>query len=224
MSQIETRQFQVEADSKFPFAPSKTPKGAPSSKGPKGSIWGLAHLNWLHLKFSCGYNWEELFPSENGLNQSSAVVSKLKEELGKEWPWICNNEHHSLSIYAIFKRLAYQRREDDEYKTDTYASSDLSPAPTLRQSSSPPQMRQSGMSRQGMCILESHLLSPSASGGAIITPEVTSAFVTSSRVIFCVKTPAEKNHTNCKNLLRSRDNTDPTSHGSLHFTVHFRAF
>ena len=171
MSTVKERQFQVKRGKTTPFIPNRTSNNQslvtrervsqdPSKRktqeepnGPYGSLWGLQHLDWLHIHFAQGYDWEDLFSAESELSQSSKIVINLEQRLGAEWKWICRTKHDdSLSIYASFKRLIHQRREDDDWKTSTHASTDSnSPdAQSLRSSMSPQQNDQSTMSRRGM--------------------------------------------------------------------------
>lgn len=176
MSKIKERQFQVKGDKINPFIPSRIsnsqplvstqrvsqdppnrkPEGVPN--GPYGSLWGLQHLDWLHIHFALGYDWEDLFSHESELSQSSMIVINLQQNLGADWNWICRTEHRdSLSIYALFRRLILQRKEDDDWKTSTHVSTNSnhpspssSDAQSLRNSMGPEQNDQSTMSRQGM--------------------------------------------------------------------------
>lgn len=173
MSEIKKRQFQVKGGKATPFIPNRIsnnrslvgtervsqdsskrkPQEVPN--GPYGSLWGLQHLNWLHIHFALGYDWTDLFTPGSELSQSSQIVVDLHRRLGADWKWICHTTHHdSLSIYAYFRRLIYQRKEDDDWKTSTYASTDPnSPSSpkgqSPRNSTSPPQHRQITTSHQG---------------------------------------------------------------------------
>ena len=174
MSGRKDRQFEVKGDETSPFVPSKAHKekssahsenipGKPSKKsheaeprGPYGSIWGLQHLNWLHVHLTLGHAWEELFSSGSEIPQSGKIATNLRQNLGAEWKWICDNDHvNSLSIYAFFQRLIRERKEDDDWRTATHTSTDSSsPSSSKGQSSrhsiSPQQNRQGMLSRQGM--------------------------------------------------------------------------
>ena len=176
MSERKERQYEVEGGKTSPFAPSKAVKetssadsehvpGHPSKKkpaaeprGPYGSIWGLQHLNWLHLHFALGHDWEELFSPESKISQSGKIAIHLQQRLGAEWKWICETNHDdSLSIYAFFQRLIYERKEDDDWRTATHVSTDSSSpssskSHSSRHSISPQQNRQGMLSRQGMYI------------------------------------------------------------------------
>ena len=151
MAKLKERQYKVKGTKKSPFLPSKT-----SPHGPSGSTWGLQHLNWLKVHFAVGYDPEELFSSESELPESSLIVTYLQQELGADWKWVCYTEHpSSLSIYAFFQRMIHERREDDEYKTATQASTkpnspSSSGVQSLRGSTSPQQPSQSTSNRQGM--------------------------------------------------------------------------
>lgn len=173
MSKIKERQFQVKGDKTTPLIPNRTSNNQslisiepgfrdPSRKkpqqepnGPYGSLWGLQHLNWLHIHFALGYDWEDLFSPESELSQSSKIVMDLHRKLDADWKWICDTKHDdSLSIYAYFQRLIQQRKQDDDWKTSTHASMNPnSPSPSKgqspRNSTSPPQNRQSMMGHQG---------------------------------------------------------------------------
>ena len=151
MAALRERQYTVKGAKRSPFLPSKT-----SPHGPSASTWGLQHLNWLNIHFAVGYDPKEIFSSESELPESSQIVTNLQQELGADWKWICYTEHpSSLSIYAFFQRLIHERREDDEYKTATQASTNSnspssSGVQSLRSSTSPQQPSQSTTSRQGM--------------------------------------------------------------------------
>ena len=151
MAALKERQYVVKRAQKNPFLPSKA-----SPHGPSGSTWSLQHLNWLKVHFQVGFDPKELFSSESELPQSSHIVTKLRQELGADWTHICNIKHSKeLSIYACFQRLIHERREDDDYKTATQASTNPnSPSSaglqSVRSSSSPQQPSQSAKSRQGM--------------------------------------------------------------------------
>lgn len=173
MSKIKERQFQVKGGKTTPFIPNRTfnnqslvnmergsrdPSKNKSQKepnGPYGSLWGLQHLNWLHIHFALGYDWDNLFSPGSDLSQSSHLAMDLHRRLGADWKWICDTEHDdSLSIYASFRRLIHQRKEDDDWKTSTHASTDSnspssSKGQSPRNSTSPQQNRQSTVDRQG---------------------------------------------------------------------------
>ena len=155
MSKRKERQFKLKQGKTSPFIPSKALKetsstssghisGNPSKKrpgaeprGPSGSLWGLQHLNWLHVHLALGHDLEELFPPGSEIPQSGKIATYLQQSLGAEWKWICDNDHsNSLSIYAFFQRLIRQRKEDDDWKTSTHASTDSSsPSSSKSQSS-----------------------------------------------------------------------------------------
>lgn len=155
MATIKERQYSVRGPQRSTFLPSK-----PSSKGPSGSTWGLRHLKWLHVHFAVGYDPQELFSSGSELPESSQIVMGLQQELGADWPYICNTKHRNgLSIYAHFQRLIHERIQDDDFRTVTQTSTNpSSPSSSglqsLRGSSSPQQPSQSAKSRQGMSVLE----------------------------------------------------------------------
>ena len=174
MSERKERQFKVKEGGISPFVPSKTNKGkalvgsndVPENRskkkaeeeprGPYGSIWGLKHLNWLHLRLTLGHEWEELFSPESEIPQSGRIASHVQQRLGAEWKWICDNNHDdSLSIYAFFQRLIHERKTDDDWRTATHTSTDSSsPSSSRGQSSrdsiSPQQKRQGVQNNQGM--------------------------------------------------------------------------
>lgn len=174
MSERKEKQFEVKGDKTSPFVPSKAYKEKSSAgsndvpgnrskkkpeeepRGPYGSIWGLQHLNWLHLRLTLGHDWEELFSPQSEIPQSGRIASYLQQRLGAEWQWICDNNHdNSLSIYALFQRLIHERKKDDDWRTATHASTDSdSPTSSKGQSSrhsiSPQQNRHGILSRQGM--------------------------------------------------------------------------
>ena len=176
MSERKERQFEVEGNKTSPFVPSKAYKGKSSAhsedipgrpskkkhevepRGPYGSIWGLQHLNWLHLHFTLGHDWEEIFSPGSRIPQSGKIATYLQQRLGAEWKWICDTNHDdSLSIYATFQRLIYERKADDDWRTATHVSTDSdSPTSSKGQSSrhsiSPQQNRQGMLSRQGTYI------------------------------------------------------------------------
>ena len=171
MSGVKERQFVVKGSQASPFIPSKTSKEKSSTglkrnsdtpskgrheeeqHGPSGSLWGLQHLNWLHIHFALGYDLPELFSSGSDLADSSKIAMHLQHTLGVDWKWICSTEHKALSIYAHFQRLIYTRMEDDDYKTTTQASSSNSPSSSesqpIRSSISPQPNLQNAPSRQG---------------------------------------------------------------------------
>ena len=148
MAELKERQYKVEGAKISPFLRLKT-----SPHGPSGSTWGLQHLNWLHVHFAVGYEPKELFSSESELPMSSQIVTSLQQELSADWKFICDNKHpRSNSIYAIFQRLIHERREDDEFKTATQASTNPSSPSTsglqsLRTSISPQQPSRSTIIR-----------------------------------------------------------------------------
>ena len=151
MVQLKERQYKVKWTKKSPFLASKT-----SPHGPSGSTWGLQHLNWLKVHFAVGYDPKELFSLESELPNSSQIVTHLQQQLGADWRYICDTKHpNGLSIYAFFQRLIHERREDDDYRTSTQASTNptspsSSGSQSLRSSTSPQQPSQSAKSRQGM--------------------------------------------------------------------------
>ena len=151
MAELKERQYKVKGAKISPFLPSKT-----SPHGPSGSTWGLQHLNWLNVHFAVGYEPREFFSSESELPESCQIVTSLQRELGADWNFICDTKHpRSNSIYAWFQRLVHERREDNDYKTATQASTNpSSPSSSglqsLRGSVSPQQPSQSTSSRQGM--------------------------------------------------------------------------
>ena len=191
MSERKERQYEVEGGKTSPFAPSKAIKettsadsenapGNPSKKkseaeprGPYGSSWGLQHLNWLHLHFALGHDWEELFSSESQIPQSGKIATYLQRKLGAEWKWICDTNHDdSLSIYAFLQRLIYERKEDDDWRTATNVSTDssspsASKGHSSRYSISPQQNRQGMLSRQGMYMSDTCSRSATASGNTM---------------------------------------------------------
>ena len=151
MAELKERQYKAKGAKRSPFLPSKI-----SAHGPSGSTWGLQHLNWLKVHFAVGYNPKELFSSESELPESSQIATHLQHKLGAGWKWICYTEHpSSLSIYAFFQRLIYERREDDEYRTATQASTNpnspsSSGVQSLHSSTSPQQPSQSTTSHKGI--------------------------------------------------------------------------
>lgn len=163
MSEIRERQYQVKGGKTTPFFAKKKPnnqsldsrdhskkKSRVEPNGPYGSLWGLQHLDWLHIHFAQGSDWEDLFPPASELSQSSKIVMNLEQKLGADWKWICCAKHDdSLSIYSHFQRLILQRKKDDDYKTSTHVSTS-SDTQSLRNSMSPQQNDQSTISRQGM--------------------------------------------------------------------------
>ena len=174
MSERKERQFEVKRGKSSPFISSKAPKETSSAKsehvpgntskkgpeaqphGPSGSLWGLQHLNWLHLYFTLGHDWEELFSPASQIPQSGEIATCLQRQLGADWQWICDNDHSkSLSIYAYFQRLIRERKVDDDWRTSTHASTDSSSpssskGKSSRHSISPQQNRQGMLSTQGM--------------------------------------------------------------------------
>ena len=151
MAELKERQYKVKGAKTSPFIKLKT-----SPYGPSGSTWGLQHLSWLNDHFTVGYDPKELFSSESELPMSSQIVTSLQQELGADWKFICDTKHpRSNSIYAWFQQLIHERKEDDDYKTATQAStnpsspSSLGPQ-SLRSSISPQQPSRSTTNRQDM--------------------------------------------------------------------------
>ena len=174
MSEKRERQFKVKQGKTSPFSPSKALKETSSAKsedvpgnsskkrseaeprGPSGSLWGLQHLNWLHVHLALGYDWQELFSLGSEIPRTGEIATCLQQKLGAEWKWICDNDHsNSLSIYAFFQRLMRERKEDDDWRTSTHASTDSSSpssskGKSSRHSISPQQNHQDMLRRQGM--------------------------------------------------------------------------
>ena len=224
MSERQERQFKVKEDDKSPFVPSKTNKAKASvgsndvpgnlskkkpgeePRGPSGSLWGLEHLNWLHIHLALGHDWEELFSPGSEIPQSGEIATCLRQKLGAEWKWICDNDHsNSLSRYAFFQRLIRERREDDDWRTSTHASTDSSsPSSSKGQSSrhsiSPQQNRQGILSRQGMWNPETCFRTLSPIGIIIMVrgSERASAAAVLGILVFQIKAPARKKPANSK--------------------------
>ena len=67
----ERREFQVKGGETSPFKPSKISKEKPH--GPSASHWGLQHLDWLHIHFTLGCSWEDVFSTRSELLQSGKI-------------------------------------------------------------------------------------------------------------------------------------------------------
>lgn len=109
-------QYKIEKGIESPFKLTQ-------KKGPSSSNWGSKHLNWLHVLLELDCNWTELFSSESELSTSSRVAIHLKENLDKDWKWICETEHvDGASIYALLACLATEAYRKGDWETETQAS------------------------------------------------------------------------------------------------------
>ncbi len=72
----------------------------------------------LHILLETGCNLKDIFSQGSALSQSTKIAKNLREDVGKDWKWICTYNHEkSNSFYARLHTLASPREENDGYNT-----------------------------------------------------------------------------------------------------------
>ena len=127
--QPNTLQYCPETSDTCPFL-----KG-PSGKGPSGSDWGRAHLDWLGIYHEWDCDLSRIFTKKSRLEETGAIVQFLRDKLDLTWSEVTERDHDSGSFYGRLRSLASWVEPTPRYQI-----------PSVLPSSSPARSEQSAVS------------------------------------------------------------------------------